>query len=315
MQVPEFPISVVMPVLNGEATIRQALMDLQANLLPRDEILVIDDGSSDQTADLLLRAQEEEDRVRVIRTEGIGLVRALNLGLTEANHRWVARADADDRYPVDRLLCQRRAVREGVVLVSGDYVVTGGERNLGEFPSALTAPFVAMSLIHPQRIPHPGVLFDRDAVLEVGAYREADFPAEDIALWLRLATVGDFVGVPHVVVHWSMRKGSVTHTHQVRQRQNVAQLLRRSFPTSILSRVTLEEVQVELRRYASERSEGIRGILLARDLRALRARGLDGEAYSEVSRYLLKSPSRTLLASWQVAMGKQRRRRFRGRIS
>lgn len=304
-------VSVLLPVRNGGATLKTALLDLIPALSPEDEILVVDDGSEDDTPRILRALGEREPHLRVIRTPGLGLVGALNLGLAEARHRWVARADADDRYPAERLACQRMAARSGVVLVTGDYRLTYMGNSVGELPCALTPSFVAGSLIHPQRIPHPGVLYDRDAVLAVAGYQEADFPAEDLGLWLRLARTGDFVGVPHVTVDWRMAQGSVSHSQQAKQRLSTSDLLKGQFPRELVTRITANDVERELASYYGTRLEGVRRVLLARDLRSLIALGLDARAYKEARASLARDPIRTLAASAGVIRDKRRRDRAR----
>lgn len=303
----EAPVSVLMPVRNGQRTILAALRDLVTSMSADDELLVIDDGSNDGTAGVLREFSEREPRLRVIPTTGIGLVNALNLGLREVAHRWVARADADDRYPPDRLRAQRHAVEDGVVLVSGDYRITSAGRALGDIPGALTHPFVAASLVHPQRIPHPGVLLDRDAVLSVGGYKADDFPAEDLALWLRLSTAGRFVGVPQITVLWEMSSQSVTHSHQISQRRKAAEILNASLPSDVIRAINVESVQGELNTYRYARLEASRGVLLTRDLFALRARGVDGAAYRTGIAALPRHPLTSAWATGALAFDQVRR--------
>lgn len=309
------PISVLLPVRDGQATLAAALHDLIRGLGPDDEIVVVDDGSEDATPSLLARFGQSERRLRVVRTRGLGLVPALNLGLSEVSHRWVARADSDDRYPSDRLSHQRLQARAGVVLIAGDYRMVVADRPVGDLPCALTSPFVAASMIHPQRIPHPGVLFDSEAVLSVGGYRAQDFPAEDLALWMRLAYTGTFVGVPAVTVRWMMTAGSISHSQQQSQRLTTSNLLRYSFPDRIFSNLTPDDVQRELNAYSGTRLERVRRLLLARDLRALAERGLSIPAYREVRGALLRDPWGTLQALRQMTLEKVRRDHFRRSIA
>ena len=263
------PLTILMPVRNGAATVRLAIADLVPQLRPEDELLVLDDGSSDSTVDVVEGFLREDSRVRLIRTRERGLVPSLNLGLMEAQHDWIARADADDRYPADRLAIQRAARTADVVLIAGDYGIAGGGRSLGYIPGAVGHPFVAASLIHAQRLPHPGVVFHRAAVLASGGYRAQDFPAEDFALWLRMLTVGKFVGVPHAVVTWSMSAGSVSHRNQKIQRQLTRELLRDSRIPSLARAITPEDVLCENLRYASCSFRRERQLLLLNDLWAL----------------------------------------------
>lgn len=305
------PLTVLMPVRNGGRTIGSAVGDLLASLGPQDEFLVIDDGSEDDTGKVLSGLVNTEERIRVITTQGVGLVDALNLGLREAQFRWIARADADDRYPVDRLSMQRASRRNDVVLITGDYTMTSAGRSLGTIPCALTHPFVLTSLLHPQRVPHPGVLFDREAVFSVGGYRQQDFPAEDLALWLRLARAGQMVGVPHRTVNWAMSSGSTSHQRQQTQRSKTVSLLQSDFPLSYVPRISSELVAAEVSAYRASTMASRREILLARDLRSLGSLKGDSEGYESVRRSLLRRPMRPALAAFGMAAEKTRRDRLR----
>lgn len=307
------PVTVLLPVRNGERTLRAAIQDLLIGMRDSDELLVVDDGSEDGTPAILAQAEDSDDRLRVIRTSGTGLVGALNLGMRESSHRLIARADADDRYPVERLERQRTQLSPGVVLVTGDYRIRAGGKTLGEIPCAITPPFVAASMIHPQRIPHPGVLFDRDAVIDAGGYRPEDFPAEDLALWLRLSACGEFVGTPSVTVDWTMSLSSVSHRNQAIQRQKTASLLR-VIPSSVVAQVNVDGVRKEIAAYSDTRLEGVRKVLLARDLHSMASVGLPSIAYKESLRALGRHPVNTAMAITQVFRGKRRRDRVRASI-
>lgn len=307
-------ISVLLPVRDGQGTIAAAITDLLTGMERQDELVVVDDGSEDDTPRILNELALGQPRLRVLRTRGVGLVGALNLGLSECDNEWVARADADDRYPQDRLRSQRALVGPGTVLVTGDYRLCAGSGALGELPCALTSPFVVASLIHPQRIPHPGVLLNRSAVAAAGGYREEDFPAEDLALWLRLARLGTFVGTPTRVVEWTMAGSSITHTRQVSQRAKTAELLRANFPAELVEHLTPEDVAAELASYSGTRLAAMRAVLLHRDLQALQGQGV-GRASLRVARdALMRSPGRSAAAVATLARDKLRRDGIRGRF-
>lgn len=308
-------ISVLLPVRNGQSTLSAALRDLITALDVNDEILAVDDGSRDGTSKILRRMSSEFPQLHVIQTSGIGLVDALNLGLREARCDWIARADADDRYPADRLAHQRAVARDDTVLVSGDYRITSGTRDLGLVPSALGHPFVAASLIHPHRVPHPGVLFHRGAVLSVGGYRPEDFPAEDIALWLRLASVGRLVGVPYQTVSWSMNQGSITHSRQRAQRIKAMQLIQDAFPTHVFNDLGIEDVEKEFASYGAHSLASERRILLTRDLRALALRGVALEGYRCARTSVLTRPWSSGVAALKLSFEKWRRSEVRQRVT
>lgn len=307
---PQVPVSVLLPVRNAANTVGLAMSDLVTGMSPEDELLVVDDGSGDETSQILNGWEESDSRVRVITTSGIGLVKALNLGIVEATHDWLARADADDRYPINRLLSQKGAVAEEVALVTGDYLLSPPRGPSTYLPCALGHPFVALSLINPQRIPHPGVVFRRDAVQFAGGYRLEDFPAEDLGLWLRLSQTGKFVGVATCIVDWTMAPGSVTHTRQAEQRARTSELLA-GYQPGFLREITDAAVREELARYEISSRSRERAVLLARDYQGWRQRGVPLGGMSEVLKWLGRHPVASASAAWGLRQDARSRRRGR----
>lgn len=307
------PISVMMPVRNAVSTVDDALADLLAGMSPVDELLVIDDGSQDGTPARLSDWVARDERIRVVTTGGGGLAHALNLGVNEASCDWIARADADDRYPRNRLTLQREALGPEVALVTGDYRLIPSHGAATFLPCALGHPFVALSLINPQRIPHPGTVFNRDAVISAGGYRKQDFPAEDLGLWVRLSTEGDFVGVPGVVLDWTMASGSVSHSRQAEQRSATQRLLAAWHP-ALLDQVDDTAVSRELTRYESSAYARERALLLIRDLRTWRQRGARLPGEDLILRSSARHPVSTLRAAWRLSREARQRRHARSEI-
>ena len=87
-------ISILMPVWNGEKFLAAAVDSLLAQTFTDFELLVVDDGSTDATPEIL-RAYSDP-RLRVVRLDHAGIVVALNHGLAQARAEWIARQDADD---------------------------------------------------------------------------------------------------------------------------------------------------------------------------------------------------------------------------
>ena len=87
-------ISIIMPVWNGEKFIAAAVDSLLAQTFTDFELLVIDDGSTDHTPEIL--RGYTDPRVRIFRLDHAGIVVALNHGLAQARADWIARLDADD---------------------------------------------------------------------------------------------------------------------------------------------------------------------------------------------------------------------------
>lgn len=109
-------VSVIMAVKNGEATLEAALDSLFYQTVTDWELVVVDDGSTDQTSNILSKyAFPDPNRVRIISQTNQGLTKSLNRALSEIQGRFVARLDADDLNLPHRLETQLKIIRQGEV--------------------------------------------------------------------------------------------------------------------------------------------------------------------------------------------------------
>lgn len=219
-------ISGLLPVHNGEKFIDQCLPLILSNLYPDDELIVIDNGSTDGSNIKLKRWSGVDSRIRLITTKKPGLVEALNLGVEESSNKWIARFDVDDIYEPDRLKNQRVAINEKTVLIFTDYDFFSNSYNyLGTIPSAIESNAVSVSLISSQRTAHPSALFSKEAVVDAGYYKEIDFPAEDLSLWLRMSRLGKIVSIPETLLHYRLSPESTSGTRRSEAKDAAKKLL------------------------------------------------------------------------------------------
>ena len=182
-------VSVVMPVYNAVATIERALDSLRAQTRGSTEIIVVNDGSTDGTLDLLRR----QAGIKLLDHSHRGIVPALNDGLAAASGDYVARMDADDVCHPERLEQQASYLdafpRVGIV---GCRVKFGGDREKQagyaayvDWINTLVDPeAIALNRFVESPFAHPSVMFRRALFEQFGAYRDGPFP-EDYELWLR----------------------------------------------------------------------------------------------------------------------------------
>jgi len=185
-------VSVVMPVLNGERFVGAAIASILAQTVRDLELIVVDNGSTDATPDLV-RAAARDPRLRSLSLPRPDLVAALNLGLAEARAPVVARMDADD------VARPRRLERQLAVLARHPEVavVSCAYRRIDEDGVVLGTvrpPTRREGLAHLMRhyclYLSSGATMRRDAVLGVGGFHTSYPPAEDYDLWLRLLDAG-----------------------------------------------------------------------------------------------------------------------------
>jgi glycosyltransferase involved in cell wall biosynthesis len=209
--VPTPQVSVLLPSRNGAETVDAAIRSVLESRDVRLELICVDDGSTDETASILRDWSERDGRVRVIRTAERGIVSALNRGLEGSRAPRVARMDADDEMVDTRLQRQLALLEErpDLVLV-GCRVESFREGGLAEgyriytdWVNGLCTPEeISREAFVECPIPHPTWMFDRDALLAVGGYRECEWP-EDLDLLYRLLEKGHALGkVPEVLHRW-----------------------------------------------------------------------------------------------------------------
>lgn len=214
-------LSILLTVRNEERFLPAALASLQHQTLHDWELVAVNDGSSDATAALLDAAAARDPRIRVLHRPPIGLVAALNLGLTACQAPLVARMDGDDVCHPRRLAVEVDYLdaHAEVTLVAcrvrhiPRQLLTDGMRAYESWQNSLfNHEEIVRDLYVESPFVHPSVIFRRDSVCAVGGYRDAGWP-EDYDLWLRLARAGArFARVPEVLFFWRDRPERYTRT-------------------------------------------------------------------------------------------------------
>ena len=206
-------ISVVMPVWNGEAYLREAIDSILFQTFTDFELIIVDDGSTDGTAKIL--ASYHDARLRVFRLDHAGIVVALNFGIAQAKAEWIARQDADDVSLPHRLEAQWKALQLNphAVLAHTDAECIGDEnRTTGHARFPKTRAFMALRLCYQCPIVHSTVLFKKETALAAGGYLPDERHAEDYSLWGRMLERGEFVGLPDKLL--KLRRHSMSVSHQ-----------------------------------------------------------------------------------------------------
>lgn len=218
---PSPTISVLLPIFNGEKFLDECLASLLEQSFEDFEIVAVDDGSSDGSAEILKVWCSRDSRIRVLTRPHSGLVEALNAGLSACRGELIARMDADDRAHPERLELQSLAFKEDPDLdVVACLVSHFPEETLGEglriyegwLNSLVTHDQILLERFIESPIPHPAAMVRRSVLEEASGYREVGFP-EDYDLWLRLAAAGKRFGkVPKELYLWRHHEARLTFT-------------------------------------------------------------------------------------------------------
>jgi glycosyltransferase involved in cell wall biosynthesis len=216
------PVSVILPVHNAAATVGEALRSLGTAALDDVEIIAVDDGSTDETADVLDALRAEIATLRILRQPQRGIAAALEAGREAAVGSYIARMDADDVALPQRLVRQRRFLdrHAGIGVVSGR-VRFGGSRKTAKGYAAYVdwintlrdpADFSTQRFVE-SPLAHPAVMFRADCARRHGGYRDGMFP-EDYELWLRWMEAGvQFASIPDEVLIWNDPPERLSRSH------------------------------------------------------------------------------------------------------
>ncbi len=183
------------------------------------ELIVIDDGSRDETVEKVVAAGGSDARLRILHKHREGIVPALNLGLAHSTGRFVARMDGDDWCDPVRFSAQRRFLEshEDVGVVGCQVAAepepkpgTGLFRYLQWQNSLCSHEAMFADRFVETVMTHATALFRRSVLMDVGGWRDPGW-SEDLDLWLRLMGRGvRFAKVEQVWYHWRIRPEAAT---------------------------------------------------------------------------------------------------------
>jgi glycosyltransferase involved in cell wall biosynthesis len=189
-------LSVVMPAYNACPFIAQAIDSVLAQTWRDFELIVIDDGSTDNTLEIAKEYEARDRRIKVITQGNQGTAPTLNRAIGLAANEWVCMMHADDLMRPNRLERQLIFIQEHPELAVASSLVRHIDvrnRVIGKDNSTLFTHEAVNKLVSANELVgfnHPAVILRKAAVLAVGGYRQAFWPAEDLDLWNRLLDNG-----------------------------------------------------------------------------------------------------------------------------
>jgi len=234
MEKPETPrnppkISVIIPAYNQALYISESIRSVLEQTYPEFELIVVDDGSTDETAQILTGIQDP--RICVVRQPNSGLSAARNTGMRASSAPFITFLDADDYFLPDKLEILSNYLDEqsdiGLVVGRVRYIDESGNTI---FESMKTPPkLVLPELLFENPICVSGILLRRKWVESIGEFDESLRACEDWDLWLRLAYSGcRFAWVEHPVVAYRFHQGQMTRESE-RMRKAILSTLDKFF--------------------------------------------------------------------------------------
>jgi glycosyltransferase involved in cell wall biosynthesis len=208
-------ISVCLPVYNAERYIAEAVESILGQTLGDFELLILDDGSTDGSLEILRRYVARDPRIRLTSRPNKGLVTSLNELIDQSRGEFLARMDADDIALPQRFArqveylrthpeCVLAGCRVRVIDPDGDPMCDWCTKEQHE---AIDASYLGGE--RTTAICHPAFMMRRDVVLALGRYRPFEV-AEDIDLVLRLAECGRITNMQEVLLQYRMHTTNIS---------------------------------------------------------------------------------------------------------
>lgn len=197
-------VSVIIPAYNAAHFLPRCLNSVFAQTLQPAEVIVVDDGSTDETAEVGRKLG-----ARVVSRANGGLSAARNTGVQSSSSEWVALLDADDMWSPEKLRAQTGRVQEDTVLVYTGIRIFGDD---GVRSSSLAVePAKARKMLRYRNpITPSSVIAKREALARNGGFREDIRACEDWEMWMRLQRLGGFAAVPDALTDYYVYPSSMS---------------------------------------------------------------------------------------------------------
>jgi hypothetical protein len=216
-----YQVTAVIPVYNGATSIRRSIESVLAQTYPVAELIVVDDGSTDETGAIV---QGFGSRVRYIHQPNSGVATARNRGMREAATEWIALLDHDDRWMPTKLQCQVTALQaspESKLCYSAHFVHTlDGSKLTNYTPPGQLWPAARLGNPFPPSV----VLLRRAEALELGGFDERlkGATCEDWDFFVRFLSAYPVTGVPEALTENFIEPGGGSRNYRLMLKNTLA---------------------------------------------------------------------------------------------
>jgi len=243
MTAPQQPkVSVLLPAWNAARSLPSAIESILTQTLANFELLIIDDGSSDDTP-LILRDYRDA-RIRVLSNEkNLGLTKSLNSGIAEARGEYIARMNAEDISSPQRLarLSEVLDANPQIALITSS---ASRIDDLGARVGVRTTPTDAETIRRLLRlencIVHGAVMLRSDVLRSLNGYDESMERAQDYDLWLRLSEQHELMALPETL--YASRERNTRESSDTTFHERARNRARRRFANALVQAVSDQEV-------------------------------------------------------------------------
>ncbi len=206
-------ISVVMSVYNGEKYLSEAIESILTQTYKSFEFIIIDDGSTDKSLEIIHHYQGQDNRIVVISRENRGLIASLNEGIKKAQGKYIVRMDADDISLPTRFEEQVKFMEDNPDIgISGSAVIRFGENiKTAVWRLLKTNEAIKSELLFSSTFAHPSVIMNREMIFKYDLFYDNRFlHVEDFELWTRMAKITNMANLSKPLLKYRVVDNSIT---------------------------------------------------------------------------------------------------------
>ncbi len=217
-------ISVIMAVYNSATYLEEAIQSILNQDLKDFEFIIINDGSTDESEEILKKYARVDNRIQLFSQDNQGLPKSLNRGIQLARGKYIARMDADDISLPERFSKQVAFLEEHPeIAVCGTWIETIGEEKsyINQYPR--DSETIQCWLLFGIGLAHPSVLMRRDCLIEKNlSYDPSYLYCEDYEFWLRLSRDLQLANLPEVLLLYRVqsKQGDRSEYERIRLTNN-----------------------------------------------------------------------------------------------
>ena len=243
-------VSIILPTYKNPTLLNRAIESILPQSFVDWELIVVDDGLTNEARKNLQNVIEKDSRIRVVtNSSNMGIQKSLNAGIKAAQGTYIARIDDDDAWiDSNKLASQIKFLHDNpscVLVGTGTVVVDASGKELFRYVSPQNDTEIRSQMLYKNCFTHSSVVFKKSAALEVGGYSESKevLHIEDYDLWLKLGILGELHTMQTYSVAFMQHAGSISAQNKIAQLKRNAALIRRNrnvYPNYLLYAIIAE---------------------------------------------------------------------------
>lgn len=216
-------LSVVMPVYNAEPYLDEAIQSILSQSFTNFEFIIIDDGSTDRSSEIIEKYSKLDSRIKVISQKNHGLIYSLNLGLELSKGRFIARMDADDVSMPKRFELQLDKMKQDCLDLCGCHFLAINSQGQSQWARIVSTSKSGNAIVLSSTVccAHGSAMLRKQFLMDNNlSYGKTEFDkAEDYALWVQMFENGasisnvDEILFKYRIIPGSLSSNSVNYKH------------------------------------------------------------------------------------------------------